>query len=72
VTLGTANFDNRSFAHNEESNVCFFDRGLAEQLHAIFLDDLKGSEQLTIERWRRRGGWARAQEIVAAVLQEQA
>ncbi len=23
VTLGTANFDNRSFAHNEESNVCF-------------------------------------------------
>ena len=27
VTIGTTNFDNRSFAHNEESNVCFFDRG---------------------------------------------
>src|SRR5678816_203524 len=40
VTLGTANFDNRSFAHNEESNVCFFDRASAAQLHAIFLDDL--------------------------------
>jgi hypothetical protein len=26
VTVGTANFDNRSFAHNEESNVCFFDQ----------------------------------------------
>ena len=72
VTLGTANFDNRSFAHNEESNVCFIDRGLAEQLHALFRDDLKGCERVTIERWRRRGGWTRAQEIVAALLQEQA
>jgi cardiolipin synthase len=72
VTVGTANFDNRSFAHNEESNVCFFDRALAEQLHASFRDDLKGCQRMTIERWRRRGGWARTQEIVAAFLQEQA
>jgi len=72
VTLGTANFDNRSFAHNEESNVCCFDRALAAQLHAIFVDDLKGCQRVTIDRWRRRGGWARAQEIVAAFLQEQA
>jgi cardiolipin synthase len=72
VTLGTANFDNRSFAHNEESNVCFFDRTLAGQLHAIFLDDLHGCERVVLERWRRRGAWARIQEIVAAFLQEQA
>jgi cardiolipin synthase len=25
ATVGTANFDNRSFAHDEESNVCFSD-----------------------------------------------
>jgi cardiolipin synthase len=72
VTLGTTNFDNRSFAHNEESNVCIYDRALAEQLHTIFLDDLGGCEQVMIERWRKRGAWVRAQEIVAAVLQEQA
>jgi cardiolipin synthase A/B len=72
VTLGTANFDNRSFAHNEESNVCFFDRALAEQLQRTFIDDLTGCERVTLDRWRRRGGLARAQEIVAAVLQEQA
>ena len=72
VTLGTANFDNRSFAHNEESNVCFFDRGLAEQLRDVFLDDLSGCERVVVERWRRRGAWARAQEFVAAFLQEQA
>ena len=36
VTVGTTNFDNRSFAHNEESNVCFFDRGLADELNGFF------------------------------------
>lgn len=72
ATVGTANFDNRSFAHNEESNVCFFDRTLAGQLHDIFLDDLNGSERVTADAWKTRGGWARAQEFVAAFLQEQA
>jgi cardiolipin synthase A/B len=72
VTIGTTNFDNRSFAHNEESNVCFYDRGLAEQLHGIFLDDLGGCQRVTVEAWRRRGLWARSQELVASLLQEQA
>jgi cardiolipin synthase A/B len=71
VTIGTANFDYRSFAHNEECNVCFFDRGLAQQLHQIFLDDLDACERVTPERWRQRGLWARLQELVAALFQEQ-
>ena len=72
VTLGTTNFDNRSFAHNEESNVCFFDRGLAAQLHAIFQEDLRGCHRVTRDQWSRRGVWARGQELVASFLQEQA
>jgi len=72
VTLGTTNFDNRSFAHNEESNVCFFDAKLAGDLLKIFEEDLAGCERLTLERWRRRGVWARAQELLASFLQEQA
>jgi len=72
VTVGTANFDNRSFAHNEESNICVMDRTLANELHTVFLADLVGCERVTIGRWRARGGWARAQEFIAAFLQEQA
>jgi cardiolipin synthase len=72
VTVGTTNFDNRSFAHNEESNVCFFDRSMAEQLHATFDEDVAACERVTLERWKRRGVWAHAQELVAAFLQEQA
>ena len=35
---GTTNFDNRSFAHNEENNVCCYDRDFACGLH----DDVRG------------------------------
>ncbi len=72
VTIGTTNFDNRSFAHNEESNVCFFDRELADRLHAIFEEDLTGCTAMTSEAWIRRGAWMRAQEVVASFPQEQA
>ena len=72
LTIGTTNFDNRSFAHNEESNVCVFDRGLGRQLQQIFLDDRAACEHIELEKWRRRGVWARAQELAAWFLEEQA
>ncbi len=72
VTIGTTNFDNRSFAHNEESNVCCFDPALAAQLHEIFLEDVGGCERVMLKDWQRRGLRARTQELVASFLQEQA
>ena len=62
-TIGTTNFDNRSFAHNEESNVCVFDRALARQLHEIFLNDMAGCQKMRLSAWKRRGLWSRAQEL---------
>jgi hypothetical protein len=32
VLIGTTNFDNRSFAHNEETSVCVRDTRLAHQM----------------------------------------
>lgn len=72
LTVGTTNFDNRSFAHNEESNVCVFDRDLAGQLHAVFLDDIGACARVQHDTWARRGAWAKSQELVASFLQEQA
>ncbi len=72
LTVGTTNFDNRSFAHNEESNVCCYDPPVADELRQIFLADLDGCDRITIEGWRRRGAWARTQEVIASLLQEQA
>jgi cardiolipin synthase len=71
ATIGTANFDNRSFAFNEESNVSFHDRALVRQLEGIFHDDLAASERVTLDAWRRRGVGARAQELIASFLEDQ-
>lgn len=71
ATIGTTNFDNRSFAFNEESNVSFHDRDLVRQLEQIFKDDLAASDRVTMERWRARGIGARAQELVAALFEDQ-
>ena len=70
-TVGTTNFDNRSFAHNEENNVCVYDREWARDLHDTFLADARLSEPVHLDTWRHRGVWERAQEVVAALLQEQ-
>ena len=71
ATIGTTNFDNRSFAHNEESNVCFYDELLVERMEGTFRDDLNACVRVDLHAWRRRGLWARGQELVAAFLQEQ-
>jgi cardiolipin synthase len=70
-TIGTTNFDNRSFAHNEENNTCGYDADVAGQLHRMFEDDVKGCDRLDLQTWKRRGLWIRAQEVVAAFFEEQ-
>jgi cardiolipin synthase A/B len=72
TTIGTTNFDNRSFAHNEESNVCIYDRTVAGKLQETFLADMRDCERLSFDQWRKRGIWSRAQEVVASFLQDQA
>jgi cardiolipin synthase len=71
ATVGTTNFDSRSFAHNEENNVCFYDGALVQELEQWFEKDLERCERLTLDAWNRRGWWAWTQELVAAFLQEQ-
>ena len=70
-TIGTTNFDNRSFAHNEENNVCVFDPSIARQLQETFAADLAGCQKIKLEEWRRRGPWRKIQEFMASFLQDQ-
>jgi len=71
ATIGTTNFDNRSFAHNEENNVCVYDRKLAGILRDTFVADLAGCDRIDYARWRHRGVLARIQEFIASLFQEQ-
>jgi cardiolipin synthase len=71
ATVGTTNFDNRSFAHNEETNICVYDREVARVLRQVFMADLEACVRVELRTWRRRGLWAKTQEVIASVLQEQ-
>ncbi len=70
-SVGTSNFDSRSFAHNEETLVCTCDEQVVAALGAAFDNDLAESREVRLEEWRRRGLLARAQEGIASLLQDQ-
>lgn len=71
ATVGTANFDNRSFALSEETNVCFHDPALVEQLQSIFLSDLARCRRIQLAEWRGRGLWQRGKEVLASLIEDQ-
>jgi cardiolipin synthase len=71
ATVGTTNFDNRSFALNDENNVCVYDKAFAAECETDFRNDLNASDRITLEAWRDRGVWAKVCEFGAAILKEQ-
>ena len=54
VSVGSTNFDNRSFRLNDEANLNVLDTGLAAELTAQFEEDLRHARQMTLEAWRHR------------------
>lgn len=70
-TVGTTNFDNRSFAHNEENNVCLCDAGFADELTATFERDAAVCEPVTLDGWKRRPFPQKTLEAMASFVQDQ-
>lgn len=70
-TIGSSNFDDRSFRLNDEVNVNVYDQGIAEEMESMFFEDLARSEEITMRKWFRRGTWERVKERVADVLRPQ-
>ena len=71
ATIGTANFDNRSFSHNEESNVSAWDEGVARDLTATFERDLAVCQPVTKDAWAHRGLPHKTVEALASFVQDQ-
>jgi len=65
LTVGSSNFDDRSFRLNDEVNVNVYDEGIAAQAEAMFHDDLAKSDEVRIRKWLRRGWVAKLKERVA-------
>ena len=71
TTLGSANFDNRSFRLNDEANLNVFSDVLAEAQSRQFDADLARSRRVTLRDWRRRPLSQRIQEALVQVLYSQ-
>jgi cardiolipin synthase A/B len=71
AVVGTTNFDNRSFEHNDEVNVVFRDAKIAARVAADFEADLTTSNEITLDVWRRRPLWEKLIGTVAWILERQ-
>ena len=54
VTLGSANFDERSFSLNDEANLNVYDESFAREQARIFDEDLARARLITLEEWENR------------------
>jgi cardiolipin synthase len=70
-TVGSSNFDERSFRLNDEVNVNVFDDGIARQMEAMFFEDLARSREITLRRWFKRPALERMKERLAGVFRPQ-
>lgn len=71
ATIGSTNFDNRSFALNEELNLTLYDRPVAQDLEAAFAEDLRHSHRISYEEWDARGWKEKFFELFAFPVEEQ-
>jgi cardiolipin synthase len=66
-TIGTINLDNRSMSLNEESTLMVLDPAIGAQMDAILLDDLRHSEEITLEKFRQRSWLERIAEQLSSL-----
>jgi cardiolipin synthase len=67
-TVGSMNFDNRSVAFNNESNLLVLDRGFGAHMDSTFFNDLAHSKEIVLSEFQRRSPWAKLLETLAATL----
>jgi cardiolipin synthase len=54
VSVGSTNFDNRSFSLNDEANLNVIDRAFATAQAAVFNDDWRRARLITLAAWEAR------------------
>jgi cardiolipin synthase len=70
-SIGSTNFDPRSFRINEEITVAALDRGLAQQLYEAFQEDLADADLWTYERWMKRSVGHKVKDLASAFCKRQ-
>lgn len=71
VSVGSTNFDIRSFRLNDEANLNVLDAGFAQEQIAIFEADWRHARPVTYAEWLNRPWRERALERLASLLKSQ-
>jgi cardiolipin synthase len=69
--VGTTNFDNRSFEHNDEVNVAFREAAVTARLRSGFESDLAASDEITLDNWKGRSWFEKLVGPVCWILERQ-
>ena len=62
VSVGSTNFDARSFRLNDEASLNIYDKAFARDMRKVFEGDLQRGRPYTWEQWKRRPLWERVGE----------
>jgi len=71
VSVGSANFDNRSFRLNDEANLNVFGREFALRECEEFRKDKENAREVTWEQWKRRPLAQKAADAAVALVRSQ-
>jgi cardiolipin synthase len=71
VSVGSTNFDNRSFRLNDETNLNVYDREFAATQIAAFEEDKARSRRITLEEWESRPWTEKLVEHAAGLFRSQ-
>ncbi len=67
VSIGSTNFDERSFKLNDEANLNALDKNLADEQIRVFEMDKEKSKKVSFEDWQQRPWWDHIIEKLAAL-----
>ena len=70
ASVGSANFDRRSFTLNFEANAFIYDSKVAGKLEDRFVEDMTLCHELTLEDYQNRSGWIQLKETIARLLSD--
>jgi cardiolipin synthase A/B len=68
LSIGSTNFDQRSFWLNDEASVNVFDHGIAARAAEVFEQDLARSRRITLQMWQQRPRREKLLERTASIL----
>ena len=71
VSVGSTNFDNRSFSLNDEANLNVYDAAFAARQTRVFEDDLSRAHRITLQEWQDRPLTEKALERLTSLLGSQ-